>query len=87
MSSSEFTRWIAFYKLEPWGGEAENHRAGVIAATVANVAPRAKNTDPLLPKDFFPIAAAPAPQTEQTQEEQIALLKGINREHHSDDYC
>lgn len=87
MSSSEFTDWIAFYKLEPWGGEAENYRAGVIAATVANVAPRAKNTDPLLPKDFFPTSIAAAPEAEQTQEEQIALLKGINREHDSDNHC
>ena len=41
IDSRELTEWMAFYELEPWGSEIDDHRAGTIAATIANV-----NRDP-----------------------------------------
>ncbi len=37
MSHPELLDWIAFHQLEPWGDQAANWRAAVVAAEVANV--------------------------------------------------
>lgn len=37
MSSAEFTEWMAYYQLEPFGQERDNWHAAVIASTMANV--------------------------------------------------
>lgn len=56
MSSAEITEWLAFYQLEPFGGERDDLRTGIVAATVANV-----NRDPKKQKrpfeasDFMPV--------------------------------
>lgn len=54
MSSEEFTDWVAYAAVEPFGFEVENFRAGAIASTVANVAPRKRGTRALKPSDFYP---------------------------------
>jgi hypothetical protein len=59
MSSAEFTDWIAYANLEPFGYDIENYRAGIIASTVANVAPRKRGSRPLKPDDFYPQRAPP----------------------------
>lgn len=60
LTSLQFARWCAYFREEPWGHDIENFRAGTIAATVANVAPREKGTRPLQPSQFFP-ARKPEP--------------------------
>jgi len=37
MSSAELTEWIAFYSLEPFGGDTQYIGHAITAATVANV--------------------------------------------------
>jgi len=37
MSSSEFSEWMAFYSLEPFGEERDDLRAGSIASPLLNV--------------------------------------------------
>lgn len=55
MTSSEFARWWAFYTIEPWGAAAENHRAGMIAATVANMkGKQVRAGKVMVPQDYFP---------------------------------
>jgi len=54
MSSFELTYWMEFFQDEPWGFEVDNFRMGVIAATVANVAPRKDGEKALKPSDFYP---------------------------------
>lgn len=61
MSSAQFTEWLAYASIEPFGYEIENYRAGVIAATVANVAPRKKGARPLKVSDFYPSKSTKAP--------------------------
>lgn len=58
MTSAEFSLWWEYAKIEPFGYEIENYRAGVVAATVANVAPRKKGAKPLKPSDFYPASSA-----------------------------
>jgi hypothetical protein len=60
MSSSEFTEWMAFAELEPFGEWRADLRAGIIASTIANVN-RSADSDALTPKDFMPF--------ERTEEE------------------
>jgi len=55
MSSAEFTQWIAFTQREPVGYDQDQWGAYTICATLANLAPRAKNTKLLKPSDFIPL--------------------------------
>ena len=55
MSSAEITEWLAFYQLEPFGPERGDLRAGIVAATVANVNRDAKKQKkPYSAQDFMP---------------------------------
>ena len=55
VDSREFTRWIAYYSINPFGEYRGDVQAGIIAATIANANPyRGKNAKPLQPSDFFP---------------------------------
>jgi hypothetical protein len=68
MSSEEFMRWVAYSKVEPFGYHIDNFRAGVVAATVANVAPRGRNARTLKPDDFYPATKSTVVLTPQQEE-------------------
>lgn len=53
VSSREFTEWIAYANLEPFGEERADFRTGIMASTVANVN-RAKGGKEYKPEDFMP---------------------------------
>lgn len=56
MESAELTHWQAFYRRNPWGPERADLRAGIVAATVANL-PRMfgfSKGKALPPSDFMP---------------------------------
>ena len=55
MSSKEFTEWLAYYRLEPFGAEADDHRMAHLMALIANVNrdPKRRKT-PWTPEDFLP---------------------------------
>lgn len=74
MSSTEFNSWKAFYLLEPFGTAREDERAGVIAATVANVF-RPKNRPAIKPEKFFPRHKR---RVVQDWEDMLALVEGLN---------
>jgi len=52
MSSSEFFEWMVLEQVEPFGEQADYLRAGIIAATLANVH-RGKDHPPYKPQDFM----------------------------------
>jgi len=55
MSSAEFTEWMVYARLEPFGPRREDERAGMVAAMVTNVARDAKShPQAFTPDDFFP---------------------------------
>lgn len=55
VSAPEFTEWMAYAELEPFGPDAEAWRAGVIASTIANVyRDRKKRSKAYTPQDFMP---------------------------------
>jgi hypothetical protein len=55
MTATDLAEWEAFAALEPWGAAVEDHRAGVIASTVANYAGKSlRKGKELAPSDLFP---------------------------------
>jgi len=50
INSREFTGWLAYYSLEPFGYEMENLRFGTIASAIYNAANPKNHTKP---QDFF----------------------------------
>ena len=55
LSSWQISEWIAYYGLEPFGEERSDLRAGIVAATVANVNRDAKRRrDAFRPEEFMP---------------------------------
>ena len=71
MDSRELSEWIAFYGLHPFGEDAADVRAGIIASTVANCL---TVDGGFRPSDFIPqYKRQREPQTEQ--DIQAAILK------------
>ena len=59
MSSREFAEWAAFYRLEPFGEERADLRAGIVAATMANTVRDPKQrSKPFTPQEFMPLVGA-----------------------------
>lgn len=56
MSSREFSEWMAFYVLEPWGWQMENWRSALGASVIANVYRNTKkHKKPFEIEDFMPV--------------------------------
>ena len=53
VSSRELSEWAAYLHQEPFGEVMADYRAGIVAATVANVN-RGSKGKALEPKDFMP---------------------------------
>lgn len=75
MSSAEFTHWVAFYQLEPFGYDVEMWRMGMISATTANAAGPKKGGKSWRPDDFTPKKSA-GPRA-QSVAEQRAILEAM----------
>lgn len=73
LDSRQIAEWMAYYNIEPFGEHAAYWRAGVIAATIANVN-RDKRYRRLTPEDFMPKEPKLKDGT-QTPEEMAAVLK------------
>ncbi|SAK65381.1 hypothetical protein AWB80_03067 [Caballeronia pedi] len=55
VDSAEFTEWLAYHQIEPFGTQMEDLRAGVIAAATYNVnRDTRKRPEPLGPSDVIP---------------------------------
>lgn len=57
ISDAELREWMAFYRLEPFGDERADLRAGIVASTVVNVN-RGKRGKATKPTDFMPYRTA-----------------------------
>ncbi len=72
---------MAFYALDPWGGERQyDLPAGIVACTIAN-ANRGKDSKAFQPNDFMPKFGVEQDDMtepgEQSVAEQIAILKAM----------
>ncbi|QTD91758.1 phage tail assembly protein T [Burkholderia anthina] len=83
IDSSEFTDWIAFYRLEPWGSEIDDLRAGSIVSMIANVNRDVKKRpEPFGLLEFIPWADRRSAENDSSEEilledprEQAALIR------------
>lgn len=83
LTSSEVTEWLAFYSLDPWGGERRfDLPAGIVAATIAN-ANRGKNSNAFTPQDFMPDFGAPKKGSVEEQQVLLAKVKASILESHN----
>lgn len=75
VDSAEFVAWQAYSLLEPFGEERADLRAGIVAATLANVN-RGRQTPPYRPRDFMPTfrPRPREPEPVQTVAEQQHIL-------------
>lgn len=87
MSSSEFSAWLAFYRLEPFGEVRADFRAGLVCSTIANLV-RDSKAKALTPADFMPLVEDLAPpkkkplsahERDQANREFIAALKTVGK--------
>ena len=53
MDSRELAEWQAYYRLEPFGQERADLRAGIVASTLANIH-RDPKRKAFAPEDFMP---------------------------------
>lgn len=60
MSAAEYAEWMVYYHLEPFGDEVADHRAGTIAAMIANVN-RASHIEAYDSLSFIPWRERPGP--------------------------
>lgn len=74
MSSREFSQWMAFSRLEPFGDERADLRNGIIAATIANTNLK-KGQKPYTPLDFIPRFSN---KPKQSSADQLALIEQLN---------
>lgn len=68
ISSAEFTEWMAFYELEPFGDLVADLRHGTATSLLANINRDSKaRPDPYTAEDFIPWrAGTPAKEAEPT---------------------
>ncbi len=91
MSSAEFSEWLAFSGLEPFGPAREDERAGVVASLMANAyRDRHVRPEPFGWQDFFPERAAeaavdvPAPSPDDLLTKVKSIFAGLPRKKRSD---
>lgn len=58
LDAAELVEWMAFYRLDPWGGYRTDLAAATIAATMANIK-RAPNQTAYSTDDFIPYQRVP----------------------------
>lgn len=74
MTHAEFTSWMGYYTIEPWGSERDSLHTGILASTMANChAPR--KGKPFEPRDFMPCFDGKRPGSEVMTKEQILATK------------
>jgi Protein of unknown function (DUF4035) len=82
MPSHLLTEWMAYARLEPFGPLREDHRAGTLAALLANInRDRKAQPDAFRPGDFFatllPDGERDGPDPEDVMQMQIEQFMAI----------
>ena len=75
IDSHELSKWIEYYKTDPFGNARSDLQSGIIAATIANVN-RGKNTQSYQPSDFMPLQEKPKQEESDMQEVMNIMARG-----------
>jgi hypothetical protein len=73
MDSAEMAEWMAFYRIEPFGEQREDVRAGIVASTIANFMQGGKKPKIFTPSDFM-LFKQEKPQEESGVVEQVKAV-------------
>lgn len=75
MSAAEFNEWMVYARIEPFGEEVADHRAGTIASMIANVnrGPKTESYDTLA---FIPWRQSPPPDLNEKVKRVFRSVKG-----------
>lgn len=77
MTVEELQEWQAYAQLEPFGPEMDFWRAGLIAATFANLH-RKKGKKPYTAEDFMPRSMVKRKKRkQQTPQDMLSYVKGL----------
>lgn len=79
VSSEEFTYWLAFYRLEPWGCDPDDWRAALVASVTANAAGGKKGGKPFKTSEFIPRRGSPALRRSQALAESRRMMESKSR--------
>ena len=72
----EFAEYFAYWLVEPWGAERADLRAGIIAATTANIH-RRKGRRAYKPGDFIPKYGEG--HAKQTPEDMLGIIEAAGK--------
>jgi len=85
MGSHEFSEWLAFYQIQPFGQIKDDYRSGMICATIGNLFIE-KGKKGVAPGDFFDLdpwqaqssrEVAPNKISDKVSDETLAFLEAI----------
>lgn len=76
MSSREFTEWLAYYELEPFGEQRADLRAALIASVIAN-AHRDPKKKPYKAADFLLFPEKTEPTSEDLRSKFVSLTSNM----------
>lgn len=68
MTAREYRLWIKLYDIDPWGSYRDDFRAGIIAATIANVH---SHQHTFSATDFIPQFKAKGAEPEELSNEDV----------------
>lgn len=74
MSAREFSEWMAFYTLEPFGPERDDLRIAILDSIVANATRDPKKSRVMKPGDFMPEFG----KAQQTPDQQLQIAEALN---------
>lgn len=90
MSSEEFTQWIAYSRIEPFGFDWERWKLGTLASSIVNAiyatipVPKGRRRPKMMtPQDFYPQFKQLAPDLTPEQAEHIRKKYGKRRNSNS----
>ena len=75
IDSAEFSEWLAFYSIDPFGEERADLRAGINSAVIANIH-RGAGVKAFSATDFMP--QFDRKETTQTPEQMMAVMMAVD---------
>jgi hypothetical protein len=79
LTASQLAEWEAFYRLEPFGNEQDNHRFGMICTVIMSAieqifGDKKRKPHKWQPSDFFPTEEKPKTQTADEMKQKLMSI-------------
>uniref|UniRef100_A0A6M3LDF0 Minor tail T domain-containing protein n=1 Tax=viral metagenome TaxID=1070528 RepID=A0A6M3LDF0_9ZZZZ len=77
LTSNEWSEWLAYWSVEPWGEERADFRSGMLAAALSNRW-RGKGERAAKPQDFMPFTDEPEQTPEYIRQRMTDILNNAS---------